>query len=194
MKLKFLCAIATAFALAAAGCGDDDDGASAARAAGNGVDRAFVADMIPHHESAIEMAKLAQRRGESAFVKQLAADIVRSQAAEIATMRSEDRALAAAGVKAGSLGVPEHMKGMDHDPQALTTADAFDAAFIAMMIPHHQGALEMADAEIARGADPELKALAEAIIDAQRREIAAMRDHAADGGGGDTSHEGDDHM
>jgi uncharacterized protein (DUF305 family) len=44
-------------------------------------DRAFVAAMIPHHESAVEMAEIAQR-GESEFVKRLAGDIIRTQNAE----------------------------------------------------------------------------------------------------------------
>jgi len=48
-------------------------------AGGNCVHRAFAADMIPHHESAIEIAKIAQQRGWSTFVKQLADDIASSQ-------------------------------------------------------------------------------------------------------------------
>ncbi len=158
--------------LVLAGCGED--GGSGA-AGGNGVDRAFVADMIPHHESAVEMGGIAQQRGKSAFVRKLADDIVRTQRAEIVTLRSEDEALASTGVKPGSLGVPEHMMGMDDDPAALRTADPFDRAFLEMMIPHHEGAIVMAKAEIAKGADPELKSLAQQIIDAQQREIAGMR-------------------
>jgi uncharacterized protein (DUF305 family) len=102
-----LSALAVASALVAGGCGDDaTPSSSPSGAAGNGVDRAFVADMIPHHESAIEMAKIAKQRGESAFVKQLADDIASSQGEEITTMRREDDALELAGVKRGSLGVP----------------------------------------------------------------------------------------
>ncbi len=181
-----LTALAAAAALAVAGCGDDDQtSASNAGAAGNGVDRAFVADMIPHHESAIEMAKIARQRGESAFVKQLADDIVSSQGKEIATMRREDEALDMAGVKRGSLGVPDHMKGMEDDPAKLKSADRFDQAFIKMMIPHHEGAVEMANVELAKGEDRELKTLAQEIIDAQKREIADMRKHLADAGSSD---------
>ncbi len=159
-------------ALLLAGCGGDGDSAASGD---GGVDRAFVADMVPHHESAVEMAEIAQQRGKSAFVRKLAADIIRTQQAEIATLRSEDEALASTGVKPGSLGVPAHMMGMDDDPAALRTADPFDRAFIEMMIPHHEGAIEMAKAEIAKGSDPELKSLAQQIIDAQQREIDQMR-------------------
>ena len=183
---KTLPAALAAGALAVAGCGGDDPPGATSKAPGNGVDRAFVAAMIPHHESAIVMAKIAQRRGESQFVEQLADDIVASQSREIATMRREDAALDRAGIEPGTLGVGEHMMGMDDDPRELSSADPFDREFIAMMVPHHEGAIEMAKAELARGADPELKAIARDIVDAQQREIAAMGEHV----GGSTSHSG----
>ena len=163
-------------ALVAGGCGDDDAGQSGvAPAGGNGVDRAFVAEMVPHHAAAVQMAQIASKRARSAFVKDLAKDIVTTQSAEIATLRREDGGLDTAGVEVGSLGVPEHMMGMDHDVASLETAAPFDKAFLTMMIPHHQGAIEMSNAELARGKDPELRALARDIIEAQAREIAAMR-------------------
>ena len=59
-------------------------------------------------------------------------------------MRREDEVLDTAGVKPTSLGVPEHKQGMDDDPAKLRTADPFDEAFLGMMIPHHEGAIEIA--------------------------------------------------
>ncbi|MEN9912541.1 MAG: hypothetical protein RI956_985 [Pseudomonadota bacterium] len=53
------------------------------------------------------------------------------------------------------------------------TGDA-DADFLAGMIPHHQGAIDMAKVVIAHGKDPKIKALAQAIIKAQVREISEM--------------------
>ena len=161
-----------------AACGDDDGGgdqSAASGVAGNGIDRAFVADMIPHHESAVEMAKLAEERGESGFVKGLAKDIIATQNTEISTMRSIDAQLK--DLEVGDLGVADHMKGMDADIALLEKADPFDKAFIDMMVPHHQGAIEMAKIELDKGENPELKQLAQAIIDAQQREIDQMNDH-----------------
>lgn len=54
------------------------------------------------------------------------------------------------------------------------TGDA-DKDFVAHMIPHHQGAIEMAQIELKYGKDPELKRLARNIIKAQHDEIAFMR-------------------
>jgi len=175
-KRLTLSALLAAGALTLTGCGGDGDGASGGDSAkGNATDRAFVAEMLPHHESAVQMASIAQQRGGSAFVKGLADDIVRTQEQEIATMRREDSALAAAGVKKGSLGVSEHAMGMEMDAASLKTAEPFDRAFLEMMLPHHKGAVEMAKIERAKGADPELEQLALAIIDAQQREIAGMQ-------------------
>ncbi|WGS54755.1 DUF305 domain-containing protein [Paraburkholderia sp. D15] len=50
-----------------------------------------------------------------------------------------------------------------------------DRDFVAHMIPHHQGAVEMAQVELKYGKDPELKRLARNIIKAQRDEIAFMQ-------------------
>ncbi|MDP1849395.1 MAG: DUF305 domain-containing protein [Solirubrobacteraceae bacterium] len=169
-----------------AGCGSDDDASSSGpqNAAGNGIDRAFVSDMIPHHESAVDMAMVAERRGQSAFVKKLAEDIIRSQRAEITTLQGIAARLESAGVKAKSLGVPEHQMGMGASMSRLESAKPFDRAFIDMMIPHHQGAIRMARVEIAEGSNAAAKDLATEIIDAQAREIRAMNKHRTEEFGG----------
>ena len=175
--------LAVAAALAVAGCGsDDDDGPE-----GNGTDRAFVAAMIPHHESAVRMAKLAEERAESDFVRELANDIVATQTGEIGTLREQDQELSVAGVPKGSLPVPEDERGMDHDASELRGAKPFDRAFIEMMIPHHEGAIAMAKAELDGGDDPQLEDLAGRIVEAQEREIREMREHL---GGSGAAHDG----
>lgn len=180
MIRKLLPAVLAGSVLLFAACGGDDDAGSTSQStAGNGTDRAFVKAMIPHHESAIEMAQVAQERGESAFVKQLAEDIIRTQEAEIAELKREDEGLENAGVDVGSLDMGDDMMGMDADMSKLESADPFDPEFLNMMIPHHESAVEMAKVELDKGKDPELRKIAQEIIDAQEREISEMREQLA---------------
>lgn len=62
------------------------------------------------------------------------------------------------------------MQGMD-----APTTDDVDRDFVAMMVPHHQGAIDMAIAELRYGRDERLKRIAQEIIVDQQQEIAAMR-------------------
>lgn len=180
-------------ALLLAGCGDSDDTASSASADGNPTDRAFIAAMVPHHESAVEMAAIAKTESTSSFVKRLAASIARSQTAEIARMRGIDAGLAKAGIAQGDLQMNNHEMGMSMTAEELRGAKPFDQKFIEMMVPHHQGAVEMSKVELSDGKYPELKALAQRIITAQEKEIAAMRDHLGEDGGSPGGHMDDDH-
>lgn len=56
------------------------------------------------------------------------------------------------------------------------TGDAFDKAFMTEIVAHHQGAIDMATAAKANASHDELKQLADAIVTAQTKEIAQMRE------------------
>lgn len=77
------------------------------------------------------------------------------------------------GADARTLGIAADRMGMSMDMSALPTANPFDRAFIGM-IPHHQGAIRMARAELGHGIEPRLRRIARAIIAAQTREIHQM--------------------
>lgn len=56
------------------------------------------------------------------------------------------------------------------------TGDEFDKAFIEMMIPHHQGAIDMAELALKNAGHQEIKDMANDIINAQNSEINVMKD------------------
>lgn len=82
---------------------------------------------------------------------------------------------------APSAAAPPHQAALTAANDAMMTAmnPTFtgkpDRDFVLMMIPHHQGAIEMAKVELAHGTSPEIRGLAEAIIAAQEKEIADMQ-------------------
>lgn len=196
-----LAAATLAFALAAgpAACGDDtdhgaghDNGAAASSAAPTpasttpsadaaAVDAAFVRQMVPHHQMAVQMAEQVQPTARHDEIRDLADEIIRAQNAEIETLRELaadlDVELASAGAKqaadAKTLGLAADDLGMD--AHAMHGGELSERAFIDGMIPHHEGAIEMAKAQLAAGEDPGVKRLSTAIIAAQAREIAQLK-------------------
>ena len=78
----------------------------------------------------------------------------------------------------GSAMQKELMQGMDQMNQDMMAAAQYkdpDVAFAAGMLPHHIGAVKMAEVELKYGKDPEMRKLAEDIINAQQAEIEQMQ-------------------
>ena len=175
-----------AVALVTVGCGADDDartegGAQTVASGEIPFDRAFIDAMVPHHREAIEMAKAAQDRGlTQADLEKIATDIVSSQQREIDLMLAWRESRQLGPVLPEVLGVPESELGMEHgSADEVAGAVDVDTTFAQIMIPHHEGAIAMAEAAKERGQHEEVKDLAVAISDAQEREIAIMEKHAA---------------
>jgi uncharacterized protein (DUF305 family) len=165
-------------ALVLGACGENDSGGSGSAAAAEG---AFLEAMIPHHESAIEMARVAQRRAGRPQIAELADTIIEAQSKEIRQIGQIHRRLFGQQVLPNAdahqgLGLSAEQAGMAHnDPAAkLARARRFDRAFIDEMIGHHQGAIRMARAVLEQTDDGELRSLANAIVSAQSREIERM--------------------
>ena len=82
------------------------------------------------------------------------------------------------GIKPGMAAGNPFMPAMDKMDKAMAAAPStgnVDADFVAMMIPHHQGAVDMAKIELARGKDPMLRRLSRNIIASQERQIREMK-------------------
>lgn len=162
------------------------NGTQSTQANANSLDAHFIEQMIPHHEDAITMAKLAQTKAKRPEVKQLAENIIDSQGKEIAQMKSwykewfgqdvpEDEAVMGQHSMMGGNGMHMGMMGNQTDKTSLENADDFDSAFIREMIPHHQMAVMMATM-LKNGTNrPEMSKLADDIIAAQTKEINEMR-------------------
>ncbi|GGS79075.1 DUF305 domain-containing protein [Streptomyces violaceus] len=153
-------------------------GENPAPGAFNDTDVMFAQMMIPHHEQALEMSKLADGRASDAEIKTLAAEIEKAQDPEIQTMKSWLKAWG----KPESAG--ENMPGMDHgsgmsgmmsagDMKKLEAAkgNEFDRMFAELMIEHHKGAITMAEDEQKKGRDATAKKLAADVVRTQSAEV-----------------------
>jgi len=140
-------------------------------------DKVFIDAMVPHHQGAIEMARVALGNAEHEEVKELSQNIVSTQQSEIEELKSIKKE------EFGTSGVPmersmEQMRGMGMmmDPQSLADENPFDEVFIDAMIPHHQSAIEMARVADEKSENPRIKELARNIMSAQKREIEQMQE------------------
>lgn len=151
------------------------------------LDRHFIEQMIPHHEDAITMAKVAETKAQHQEIRALAANIKTSQSAEITKMQSwykewygtdvpQDNDDDENGFGHGMMGqMHGGMMGDRTDTTILENATDFDKAFIEEMIPHHRMAVMMANMLLQGTNRPEMKKLAQDIISAQTKEINQMR-------------------
>jgi uncharacterized protein (DUF305 family) len=184
-----------------AGCADDttaghtmgSSDASAGTSAGdeatfNDADIDFAQGMVPHHRSAIEMSQLAEGRAAYPRVLDLASRIEAAQAPEIDTLTGWLADWGAGGPdQSGMNHGGDDMGGMmsEQDMQALMNAAGaeFDRLFLARMIEHHRGAVDMAVAESADGRNADALTMAETIRDSQSAEIAEMQQLLTELGG-----------
>lgn len=198
-RLTILTAAPLALALVLAGCADAGSGSMPGMDHGGGMsssnspsvevqgefnaaDAMFAAMMIPHHEQAVEMSDMILGKADvDPRVLDLAQQIKDAQGPEIELMQSwlEDWGMAGAGDMDGMDGMG-HGDGMmsEDDMAALDAAQGAEAArlFLEQMIVHHKGAIEMAEAQLEDGSNPEVIALAQSIIESQTAEISTMQD------------------
>ena len=154
---------------------------------GETYDRNFIANMIAHHQGAVDMAKLAQQNAKHEELKNMADDIISAQEKEITDMTSWQKAWGYPSTSANNMmdhsamGMMDEMAGMNTALEG-KTGDDFDKAFIEQMIMHHQSAIDMAAPGEQNAKHQEVKDLTKAIISAQTKEIQQMKQWQKDWG------------
>lgn len=159
--------VAGAVAAAFAGCADDK------KAEQPRMDDAFVLRIVPHQHIALELAQTAIRDAGTARLRRLAHA---ARAMRRRTLPAFDDYLARmpATSTRTDLGVTAQQAADEVTPQALTASRPLDSAFLTIMTRHDQGALALAQAELARGRDPAVKAAAQRLAAELTRELARL--------------------
>ena len=144
-------------------------------------DLQYLDSMIHHHNGAIMMAKMVLGKTERPELKAFAQKVIDDQSKEIDYMKQLREQWYAGKPQAVNMEMPgmvggmkimtgEHMKEMDQMPPA-----HFDDHFLNMMIAHHEGAVTMSKEAQKKAEHPEVKQLADKIIQAQGPEIEEMK-------------------
>lgn len=137
-------------------------------------DAMFLDMMVNHHQQAVDMANEVLEGGSDENVKALARKIQADQEKEIAQMEAWRQQWYADQPRMSAVQIGEHMEmDMPHGP----SVDALDPdhRFLVQMIPHHEGAVLMSHEALEKAEHPELKQMAQTIIDEQQKEIAQMQ-------------------
>jgi uncharacterized protein (DUF305 family) len=154
--------------------------------------------MQAHHAQAVDLAVLVRDRSTDEEVRTVALDILLTQQNQIGQMAGW---LSTWGLPAAASEPPmAWMTGTDHghgaaaaegegyaampgwvsraDLARLTTATGTEAdrLFLQLMIPHHQGGVEMAEYAVEHAQRPQVVALARNIVTSQERELTALQD------------------
>ena len=148
-------------------------------------DLRFIDAMTPHHQGAVVMAKEAQQKSKRPEIQKLAADIIKAQDKEINQMKQWRQAwypkasaepIAFDSKTEKSMPMSQNqMQGMMMNMDLGAADDQFDLRFINAMIPHHEGAVVMAQDALAKSKRPEIKKLAQEIVSSQETEIKQMK-------------------
>ena len=145
-------------------------------------DLQFLDTMAAHHQSAVEMAKVALTKSSNEELKKFAQKIIDDQTREIAQMKDWRDKWYPGKPAAKNMEMP----GMSDSMKMMTGSDMkkmedaggkdFDLMFLDMMTPHHAGAVVMSKEALTRAEHPEIKTMASSIIKAQEAEIKMMAD------------------
>lgn len=180
-------------------------GAPAPMPSDSSAEAGFARDMQVHHGQAVEMALLVRDRSDDAEIRLLALDIATAQTQQQGQMfawlamwglpqtsTAPEMEWLSRPVIDGSAGHDGHSAHVPGEPmpgvasfeqmQALQSATGVEAEriFLELMIAHHQGGVDMAEAVLARSDHPQVRALAEGMVQLQQKELDYMAELLAD--------------
>ena len=172
-----------------------------AAAAEGSVDAGFARDMQAHHAQAVDLAVLVRDRSTDDEVRTVALDILLTQQNQIGQMagwlstwglpaaaseppmawmagtgHGHGTAGGTAGDAAGYAAMPGWVSRADLARLTAATGAEADRLFLQLMIPHHQGGVEMAAYAVEHAQRPQVVALARTVVTSQERELTALQD------------------
>ena len=189
-RYVLIAAVVAAVALAAASFlfGRLSVGESAARP--TAVDVGFARDMAVHHQQAVLMSELLRERGRDAELKAIAVDMVLTQTNQVGQMQgwlalwgepfaTDEPPMRWMGGSHAHHAADAPMTGMATQEQlnSLEGASGVDAerTYLELMIPHHQGGVEMAQHAVDHASLPAVRELAQSMLQAQTTELETLQ-------------------
>ena len=189
-RYVLVAAVVAAVALAAASFlfGRLSVGESAARP--TAVDVGFARDMAVHHQQAVLMSELLRERGSDAELKAIAVDMVLTQTNQVGQMQgwlalwgepfaTDEPPMRWMGGSHAHHAADAPMTGMATQEQlnSLEGASGVDAerTYLELMIPHHQGGVEMAQHAVDHASLPAVRELAQSMLQAHATELETLQ-------------------
>ncbi len=149
-------------------------------------DLRFIDGMSVHHQGAVNMAQDVLKQSKRPEMKKIANEMIVAQKREISQMKEwrktwypkADNTPMAYHAPMGHMMAmtPEQTQSMMMTMDLGAADDQFDLRFLNAMIPHHEGALVMAEDALKKSKRPEMKKLSEEILVSQKKEIEQMKE------------------
>lgn len=137
----------------------------------------FARMMIMHHQGAINMGNVQRAEGRNDSLKRFSQKMITAQQMEIQELTTIlNEQTVNNSVPAFTAELSDHMMKMDQIADVQLITGDIDNDFATLMIQHHNGAIENSEAYLMYGNNTQLKALAQKMIDDQKKEIKELSD------------------
>ena len=159
-------------------CGESAPAPSALSTEHNAADVTFAQKMIPHHQQALDMSAMVPSRTTNRKLIVMAKQIARGQQAQIETLQELLQQWGEPSpsdhMELGGMGMDGMVDAATMDKLPTLNGAEFDDLWLTSMIAHHQGAVAMAEPEVAQGKNPTAVKMAKTIVKWQQLEIGQM--------------------